>query len=222
MTMSPASESNSLPNSGVGPDRETLVLKVQPRPPRPPRDGLLKITLFGVVLGAVLAVIYTFFLSSYTPLDQFLYLTADHYHRVLVPLLCMAAVAGVLVLERIPALGLSMILVATLLGLGGGTVYLLPGALLAAVWAARHNLMARLMLGFLLLVPGVIGVYYSLAAAISFYARQPLPGMPPSLNPPLTLSDALQPMRLLPIALIGAWLLTGDEPSLHDDPRRHG
>ena len=220
--MSPASEPNSLSRSGAGPDRETLVLKIQPRPPRPPRDGLLKITLFGVVLGAVLAAIYTFVLSSYTPLDQFLYLTADHYHRVLVPLLCAVAVVGALVLERIPALGLTVILVATLLGLGGGTVYLLPGAILASVWAARHNLTARLLLGFLLLVPGVIGVYYSLAAVISFYARQPLPGMPPSLNPPLTLGDALQPMRLLPMALIGAWLLTGDESPLHEGPARRG
>lgn len=218
--MSPASEPNSLSRSGAGPDRETLVLKVQPRPPRPPRDGLLKITLFGVVLGAVLAAIYTFFLSSYTPLDQFLYLTADHYHRVLVPLLCVAAVVGALLLERVPALGLAVILLTALLGLGGGTVYLLPGAFLASVWAARHNLTARLLLGFLLLVPGVIGVYYSLAAWISFYARQPLPGMPPSLNPPLTLSDALQPMRLLPLALIGAWLLTGEEASLLDGPER--
>lgn len=216
--MSPASEPNSLSSPGAGPDRETLVLKIQPRPPRPPRDGLLKITLFGVVLGAVLAVIYTFFLSTYTPLDHFLSLTAGHYHRVLVPLLCAAAVIGVLILDRIPVLGLTMILVATLLGLSGGTVYLVPGALLASVWAARHNLTARMMLGFLLLVPGVIAVYYSLAACISFYARQPLPGMPPSLNPPLTLSDALQPMRLLPVALIGAWLLTGQEPSLHHGP----
>lgn len=220
--MPPASEPNSLSNAGAGPDRETLVLKVQPRPPRPPRDGLLKITLFGVVLGAVMAVIYTFFLSAYTPLDQFLYLSADRYHRVLVPILCAAAVVGALMLERIPPLGLSMVLVATLLGLAGGTVYLVPGALLAAVWAARHNLTARLLLGFLLLVPGVIGVYYSLAAFISFYARQPLPGMPPSLSPPLSMHDALQPMRLLPLALIGAWLLTGDEPSLQNGSSRKG
>jgi hypothetical protein len=218
--MPPASEPNSLSNSGAGPDRETLVLKIQPRPPRPPRDGLLKMTLFSVVLGAVLAIIYTFFLSSYSPLDRFLYLSAEHYHHVLVPLFCGAAVIGVLILDRIPPLGIAMILLGSLLGLAGGTVYLLPGALLAAIWAARHNLTAKLMLGFLLLVPGVIGVYYSLAAVISFYARQPLPGMPPSLNPPLSLGDALQPMRLLPMALIGAWLLTGDEPSLHGGSRR--
>lgn len=192
-----------------------MVVKVQPGAPRPPRDGLLKITLFCVVLGAVLAVIYAFFLSSNTQLNESLHLSADHYHRVLVPLLCGVAVLGALILDRIAPLGLLMILLASLLGLGGGTMYLLPGTFLAAVWAARHSLTARLMLGFLLLVPGAIGVYYSLAAFISFYARQPLPGMPASLSPPLNLVDALQPMRLLPLALVGAWLLTGDE---HEGP----
>lgn len=184
---------------------------MQPRPPQAPRDGLLNVTLFGIVLGAVLTVIYSIFLSSYNRFDEFLSLSADHYHHILVPAFCVTAVIGALLLDRIAALGLLLILVATLLGLAGGTVYLLPGAVLAAIWAARHDVTARLMLGFLLLVPGVIAVYYSLAALISYWARQPLPGMPVSLSPPLSLADALQPMRMLPSALLGAWLLTDAE-----------
>ena len=193
------------PRSLGSPLLEGLTVPAQTGPPH--RDWLLRCTLFTGVLGATLAIVHAFFLGSFNELDSVLQIDAASYHQVLVPLLALAALAGALILERQPAGGMVLLLAGTLLGLFGGTLYLVPAALLGAAWAVRHSTAARLILGFLLLVPGILSVYYGVLAMLSWVGGDAMPGLPPGLDHPVSLHQAVLPFVLLPAALLGAWLL---------------
>ncbi len=182
-------------------------LTVPPQAPPPHRDWLLRCTLFTGVLGATLAIVHAFFLGSFNDFDTVLQIDAATYHQVLVPLLALVALAGVLILERQPVGGIVLLWVGTLLGLFGGTLYLVPAAVLGAAWAVRHSTPARMLLGFLLLVPGILSVYYGVLALLSWVGGDAMPGLPPGLDHPISLHQALKPLLLLPLALLGAWLL---------------
>jgi hypothetical protein len=82
---------------------------------------------------------------------------------------------------------------------------------LACTWAARHDRLSRSVLGFVLLIPGVVSGFYALAAVLSYVGGEALPGTPGSLSHPATLREALSPMVLLPLAIVGAWLLSRGE-----------
>ncbi len=178
-----------------------------PRPRRAPRDLWLRLTLYCTLLGAVLTMISAWMRAGQDHLAPVDAAGLASYHQILVPLLSLAAMAGVLMLERAAAAGMTIMLLATGLGLGGGAAWLLPGLLLACIWAARHHHAARVTLGFLLLLPGIAAGYYGILGSLSFLARVQVTGLPPSLSAPLTLTQALAPLELLPLALLGAWLL---------------
>lgn len=195
----------------VSPESEPASLPILPRSfPSPQRDLLLRVTLFAAALGAILAAIYSMFLASYGPFDTNLGLPAATFHQVVVPVLALAAVAGALILERQPVGGMFLLLAGALLSVGGGAIYLLPAAVLGCIWAQRRRRSARSALGFILLIPGIVTVYYGLAALLSFAGGESMPGMPPSLDPPGSLGNALKPLLFLPVALLGAWLLADD------------
>lgn len=183
-------------------------------PPRSAgRSQVLRITLFLAVLGGVLTAVYSLFLANYDPLGETLGLPATAFHQVIVPLLALAAVTGALIVERQPLFGMLLLLGAALLASSAGGVYLAPAAVLACYWAQRHHSGARMALGFILLIPGVVTVYYGLAALLVLATGQSMPGMPPSLDPPASLRGALLPFALLPAALLGAWLLADRPPA---------
>lgn len=175
--------------------------------PAPRRDLWLRLALFASLAGAALTIFYARLLARQDALSLADASGLGTYHGVLVPLLALAAVAGALVLERSAVLGMVLLLLGCGLGLPGGAVWLLPGAVLGCVWAARHQFAARATLGFLLLVPGVAAVYYGLLGWLSYDSSLPARGLPPGLANPLSLRQALAPMELLPLALLGAWLL---------------
>ena len=199
--------SSAFPNSVCTPESCGLPL----RRARGPRDLLLRMTIFGVALGAILVIFDSLFLRLYTLVTLPFDLSPALYHRVLVPLVCLVAVGGALALERAPAAGLLLIWPGVALAWLGAGWYLLPGAALATIWSVRRDPLARAAVGFLLLIPGVLAVYFSLAAALSLYAGEPFPGLPPGLDPPTNWTAALIPMRLLPAAILGAWLLLARE-----------
>ncbi|HVA64474.1 MAG TPA: hypothetical protein VNF74_12170 [Terriglobales bacterium] len=173
----------------------------------PPRDFWLRLALFATLLGAVLTILYAQVLARQDALAAVDPSGLASYHRILVPLLAITAVAGVLVLERAAALGMLLMLAGSGLALAGGGVWMLPGAFFGCVWAARHHSIARATLGFLLLLPGIAAGYYGLVSALSYASQIPVRSLPPSLSAPLTMAQALAPLQLLPLALLGAWLL---------------
>ncbi|MGH9394584.1 MAG: hypothetical protein ACRD1E_10475, partial [Terriglobales bacterium] len=97
---------------------------------------------------------------------------------------------------------------------GGGGAWLLPGAVLGSIWAARRRLSAQLTLGYLLLIPGVAAAYFGLVGTLSYLSGISSRGLPPGLANPLDLGQALAPLELLPLALLGAWLLLPPPPPL--------
>jgi hypothetical protein len=165
----------------------------------------LRSTLFLTLLGAVLALVYTFVRTQPSELGPLAW--------VVVLILAGLTVLGVLLLERAAAGAMILMLVATGLGLGNGTAWLIPGVVLAAIWAANHNRRARTILGFLLLLPGIAGGYYGLLGTLGFISHVPLDGLLPNLGQPLRLAQALAPLELLPLALLGAWLLISAHPA---------
>lgn len=172
-----------------------------------PRGFWLRSTMFVTLLGAVMVLVYTW-MGVHSGGLEAMDGSGGGALLVLVPVLAAVTVAGVMVLERAAATGLVMMLVGTGLGLGNGTAWLIPGVILAAIWAAGHNARARVLLGFLLLVPGVAGGYYGAVGTLGFLSHVPLDGLLPNLGQPLGLRQALAPLELLPLALLGAWLLT--------------
>ncbi len=188
---------------------QTTLPRTAPRPRRQAagRDLWLRASIFAVLLGAVLTILYAWFLA---PADAYSAATAvgvASFQRVLVPILAATALTGVLVLERAPVLGVVLMVLGTGLGWAGGAAWLLPGAVLGCFWAAHRHAGARATLGFLLLLPGVAAVYYALLAAIAYSSDLPVRGLPPQWAQPATLAQALQPLEWLPLALVGAWLL---------------
>lgn len=171
---------------------------------RVPRGLGLRLTLFATLLGAVMTLMAAYVWASGV--------SPDSGSRVLAAVLAAVAVAGVLVLERAPVVGLVLMLVASGLGLGSGTAWLAPAAALAGIWAARHSRRARHLLGFLLLVPGVAGGYYGVIGTLGWVSHVPVDGLVPNLGQPLGLAQALAPLELLPLALLGAWLLIPPAP----------
>ncbi|HEY7839606.1 MAG TPA: hypothetical protein VIC54_13500 [Terriglobales bacterium] len=169
---------------------------------RAPRGLGLRLAIFATVLGAGLMLPYTWVWAP----------GLGGAGRVLVPVLAAVTVAGVLLLERAAAVGLVLMLTATGAGLESGTAWLAPGVVLAAMWAARHNLRARKLLGFLLLVPGLAGGYYGVIGTLGWISQVPVEGLVPNLGQPLGLAQALAPLELLPLALLGAWLLVAPDP----------
>lgn len=171
------------------------------------RGWVLRLTLFAAVLGAILSVVDSEFIATYDPFAVHLGIPATVFHQLIVPILALVAVTGALILERQPLAGMFLLLGATLLSLGGSATYLAPAAVLGCFWAQRRVPAARTALGYILLLPGVVTVYYGLAALLSYASRQAMPGMPPGLDPPDSLRQALLPLIFLPVALLGAWLL---------------
>lgn len=185
----------------------------RPAPLAPPRHAWLRLTLFCALLGSVLTVVYAWLLARQdagSPLDAS---GLASYHQVLVPLLAIAALGGALILERRPVAGMALLLLGTGLGLPGGAAWLLPAAVLGCVWAAQHDAPARIVLGFLLLLPGIASVYYGALAGLSYLSGVPVHILPPGLLAPADLLQALAPLQLLPVALLGAWLLVTRRPS---------
>jgi len=175
--------------------------------PAPGRDLWLRMMLFATLAGAALTIFYARLLARQDALSLADASGLATYHGVLVPLLALAAVVGALVLERSPVRGMTLLLLGTGLGLPGGAVWLLPGAVLGCVWAARHQFAARATLGFLLLIPGVAAGYYGLLGWWSYSSTLPARGLPPGLANPISLRQALAPLEVLPLAILGAWLL---------------
>ncbi|MGH9413353.1 MAG: hypothetical protein ACRD0Y_06390 [Terriglobales bacterium] len=162
-------------------------------------------TTFATLLGAVLTILYAWFLAQPDVLSVLTPSAFASFDRILVPLLAFTAVIGVLVLDRMATLGLVLLLAGTVFGLTGGTIWLLPGAVLGCIWAARHHRAARATLGFLLLVPGVAAVFYALLAALGVLSGLPASSLGPFA--PRSLGQDLAPLEFLPLALLGAWLL---------------
>ncbi len=171
------------------------------------RDWLLRMILFSGALGTVLSLVYSRFLASFGPSDEIGRIPASSYHHVIVPLCSVAAAVGVLILEKQPGLGLFLTMVSVVTGIKGGTIYLLPALILCCIWAVRHSYSARVMLGFMLLIPGVAGTYFGVAELIVYYGGSPLQGLPLDWVPPANVWYAVEPFLLLPLALFGAWLL---------------
>ncbi|MGH3183129.1 MAG: hypothetical protein ACRDOE_14680, partial [Streptosporangiaceae bacterium] len=113
-----------------------------------PRDFWLRLALFATLLGAVLTIVYAWVLSRSDALTASNPAGLASYHRVLVPLLALAALVGALLLERLAWLGMLLMLTTSGLALAGGGVWLLPGAVLGCIWAARHSPPARITLGY--------------------------------------------------------------------------
>lgn len=179
-----------------------------PAPPPGRRDWLLRLVLLAAILGAVLTVI-----EAALPVAGFgagatvFGVSAAAYHQVLVPLLALVALAGALILDKQVLCGLLLLVGGALLALPGGA-YLAPAAALGAGWAAWRHAGARLAVGLVLLIPGAVAGYYGLAAAITLAGgRGGMPGLPPSLDPPLRWAQLALPLGMLAVAWLGAWLL---------------
>ncbi|HVB40018.1 MAG TPA: hypothetical protein VNE83_03900 [Terriglobales bacterium] len=175
---------------------------VRPRASRAPRGFWLRLTLFATLLGAVLTLLYAWVWAP----------DGGGSGRVLIAVLAAVTVAGVLLLDRAATTGLVLMVAATGVGLGSGTAWLAPGVVLAAVWAARRSRRARRLLGFLLLLPGIAGGYYGAVGTMGWISHVPVDGLVPNLGQPLGLAQALAPLELLPLALLGAWLLAAPGP----------
>jgi hypothetical protein len=187
-------------------------LALHPLPAAPARGLWLRLTLFAMLLGAVLTILYAWVLAPPPlPLDAEA-AGAGSLHGVLVPLMALAAVVGVLALERAAVLAVVLMLAGAGVSLAAGAAWLVPGALLGCIWAARRQPAARTTLGFLLLLPGVAFGYYGLMATLAYLSGQPVFGLPPGLAQPSSLAQALAPLELLPVALLGAWLLVRPLP----------
>jgi hypothetical protein len=176
---------------------------------RPARDRLLRWTLFLGVLGAVLAAVYALFLADLGPSDIIMGLDPTSYRNVVGPLAAVGCAAGILILEWQPLLGMCLAIVGTFIAMPVGGVYLVPGTLLASAWAARNSFAARAVLGYVLLFPGIVAVFYSISSIVSYYAGVNLYWLPEALQQPATWRNALAPALFLPVAWLGAWLLTG-------------
>lgn len=169
---------------------------------------MLRLTLFATLLGAVLTVLAAWMLARQNALQGGEPALANLYH-VVVPLLAVVALAGALLLERIPVLGMLLLISGCGLGIAWGGIWLLPGTAVGTVWAARKRVAARFTLGFLLLIPGVAAGFYGAFGTLSYASAIPVGGLPPGLANPLSLRQALAPLELLPVAWLGAWLLLG-------------
>lgn len=211
MAPSPESESKSLssqrnfelPAGAVG-----LPLPPAPQSRERPqqRDLWLRVTTFAVLLGAVLTILYAWFLAQPDALTALPPAGLASFEQVLVPLLAVMTVAGVFVLDRVAVLGVVLMLTGTAAGLAGGAIWLVPGTVLGCIWAVRRQRAARAAVGFLLLVPGVAAGFYGLLGALAFLSGQPFRASALGAMP-LSLGQALLPLEWLPLALLGAWLL---------------
>lgn len=172
-----------------------------------PRDLWLRLILFCAFLGTILTVVYARLLARQDGPAGLNSPSLSSYHLVLVPLLALLALAGALWLERHPAWGMVCLVTGCGLGLPGGAIWLLPASLLACAWAAVRQAAARTVLGFLLLLPGIASGYYGALGGLSYISGIPVRGLPPGLLAPNSLGQALAPLELIPVALLGAWLL---------------
>lgn len=172
-----------------------------------PRDLWLRLILFCTILGVVLTVVYARLLARQDGAAGVSNSGLSSYHLVLVPLLALLALAGALWLERHPAWGMICLLAGCGPALPGGAVWLLPATVLACAWAAVRQNAARTVLGFLLLLPGIASGYYGALGSLSYISDIPVRGLPPGLLAPTSLGQALAPLELIPVALLGAWLL---------------
>lgn len=194
------------PSSGARPAAAPAAAPA--RPPR--RDWLLRLTLVAAVLGAVLTVLEGALRSGFGPYATVLGLPASAYYQVLIPLLALVALAGSLILDKQPLVGLLLLIGGTMLVLPGGG-YLIPAAVLGGAWAAWRHSAARAALGLVLLIPGVVAGYYGLAAAVARISGSTLPGLPPSLSPPTHWGQLTMPLAMLLVAWLGAVLLMSRE-----------
>jgi hypothetical protein len=168
------------------------------------RDGWLRVAVFCILLGALLTMLNAWLVKAPPVSDA---AGMPGYREIIVPLLAGAATAGVLMLERAPTAGMLLCVFGALFSLAGDGIWLLPGTVCACIWAARHGGTARKTLGFLLLIPGIAAGYYGVVGTLAFVSGTDLPGLPPGLSAPLSLAQALAPLELLPVAVVGAWLL---------------
>jgi hypothetical protein len=56
------------------------------------------------------------------------------------------------------------------------------------------------------------GGYYGVIGTLGWISQVPVEGLVPNLGQPLGLAQALAPLELLPLALLGAWLLVAPDP----------
>lgn len=157
---------------------------------------LQRLTLYCVILGAVITVLAPG-------------LAGADWSRVW-PALgfgCLA-LAGALLLDRLPWLGMLAMLLAAGLSAQRGNFWIVPGSLLGAGVAAHRSRAALRLVGYLLLIPGIAALHLAAMASISLLSGLRMPGLPDALNPPLGWPAALQSLWLLPLALAGAWILT--------------
>ncbi|TAN23491.1 MAG: hypothetical protein EPN33_04920 [Acidobacteria bacterium] len=199
-----------LPADAVG---LPLPPRAQPRERPQPRDLWLRVTTFAVLLGAVLTILYAWFLAQPDALNALPPAGLASFEHVLVPLLAVMTVVGVFVLDRVAVLGVILMLSGTAAGLAGGAIWLVPGTVLGCIWAVQRQSAARAAVGFLLLVPGVAAVFYGLLGALAFLSGQPFRASALGAIP-LSLGQALLPLEWLPLALLGAWLLV--RPLAHE------
>lgn len=186
--------------SGTPPPAEALtgVPLALKAPKAAPRDAWLRLALFLSLLGAALAVLYAWAWSR----------ASAPAAPALMAVLALVTVAGALVVESWPVLGMLLLLGGSLAGLGAGSVWMLPGAACGCIWAAREHRAARATLGLLLLLPGAAAIFFGMIDGLSYVTGVPLHGLPGGLMMPASLLQALAPLEFLPLAVGGAWLLT--------------
>ncbi|MGH9417883.1 MAG: hypothetical protein ACRD01_14775 [Terriglobales bacterium] len=171
-------------------------LALQP-PKAAPRDFWLRLALLLSLLGAALSVFYAWAWTQ----------PAAPAAPALMPVLALVTVAGALVLESWPVLGMLLLLGGSLPGLTVGSLWMAPGAACGCFWAARERRAARATLGLLLLLPGAAAIFFGVIGGLSYATGVPLHGLPGGLITPGSMLQALAPVELLPLAVAGAWLL---------------
>lgn len=159
------------------------------------------LAIFFTALGAALMLARSHRLQSAARLAHRAGLPFPHW---LTPVGALLALGGVALLERFPLPGILTATLGAVIAFPGGGWLLLPGLAIGFIWAARRHAVARLLLGFGLLLPGLMSVFYSLEAGIGLLGSQPLPGLPPGLSIP---APWLWLLLGLPPAWLGAWLL---------------
>ncbi len=158
----------------------------------------LRLALFLVGLGAALMLARDFHAFHFTRLAA---RAGVPYPRWMPAIGAAFAIAGIALLERFPLPALLLALLGTMIAFPAGGWLLVPGLALGAIWAARHHALARLLLGFGLLLPGIMVGFYGLEDWLGRLGRQPLNRLPLTSSPLIWLLCGLIP------AWLGAWML---------------
>ncbi len=176
--------------------------------PRPRRRSLaLAAALYLTGLGVALVLVNCYWLARYDPWQSWFSLPLGDYYHFVLPAAALLTLAGVIFLERQPLIGLLVAILGLLMGWPANGYFLLPGVMVAAVWAARRLRAARVAVGFILLVPGVTAIFYALESGLSARLGVGLPGAPEPLVRAAPASQLGVLAAGLAVAWMGAWLL---------------